>query len=60
MPGSPYLENPPQGLLTWPKLLIISIPTIAAITVVAWWKGLLLEWSIFAIISLFGLAILRR
>ncbi|MFL2949144.1 MAG: hypothetical protein ACJZ40_02010 [Candidatus Poseidoniaceae archaeon] len=26
MPGSPYLEEPPKGLLTWPRLLKISAP----------------------------------
>ena len=26
MPGSPYLEEPPKGLLTWPKLLKMTVP----------------------------------
>ena len=26
MPGSPYLDQPPKGLLTWPKLLRIALP----------------------------------
>ena len=26
MPGTPYLEQPPQGLMTWPKLLKIGLP----------------------------------
>lgn len=28
MPGSPYLDEPPKGLLTWPRVLRFSIPTI--------------------------------
>jgi hypothetical protein len=46
MPGSPYLEEIPPGLLTWPKLLMFSIPTLSAITIVAWWQNLLIEWGI--------------
>ena len=34
MPGSPYLDEPPKDLLTWPKLLKVGIP-IAAISVFA-------------------------
>ena len=26
MPGSPYLEEPPKGLLTWPRLLKMTVP----------------------------------
>ena len=26
MPGSPYLDEPPKGLLTWPRLLKIFAP----------------------------------
>ena len=26
MPGSPDLEEPPKGLLTWPKLLKMTVP----------------------------------
>ena len=26
MPGSPYLEEPPKGLLTWPRLLKMTAP----------------------------------
>ncbi len=44
MPGSPYLEKPPKGLLTWPRMILIALPTFTAITAVAIWTGLLLEW----------------
>ena len=26
MPGSPYLEEPPKGLMTWPRLLKMTLP----------------------------------
>lgn len=26
MPGSPYLEEPPKGLMTWPRLLKLTVP----------------------------------
>ena len=25
MPGSPYLDEPPKGLMTWPRLLKLSV-----------------------------------
>ena len=31
MPGSPYFDEIPKGLITWPKLLKIAIP-ISCIT----------------------------
>ena len=52
MPGTPYLEEEPRGLLTWPKLLKISIPILTALTVVAWWNELLLEWGIILTLAL--------
>ena len=52
MPGTPYLEEEPQGLLTWPKLLKISIPILTALTAVAWWNELLLEWVILLTLAL--------
>ena len=36
MPGSPYFDETPNGILTWPKLLKVGIP-IAAISVFAGW-----------------------
>ena len=26
MPGSPYFDEPPKGLLTWPRLLKMTAP----------------------------------
>ena len=34
MPGSPYFDDTPKGILTWPKLLKIGLP-IAAISILA-------------------------
>ena len=34
MPGSPYLDEPPKGLMTWPRLLKLSVP-LAAVGMVA-------------------------
>ena len=44
MPGSPYLEEPPPGLLTWPILLQLVVPTFAALGLASWWMGYLLEF----------------
>jgi len=52
MPGTPYLENAPEGLMTWPKLLKISLPILSELTAVAWWNDVLLEWGIFLTIGL--------
>ena len=60
MPGSPYLEEPPKGLLTWPVLLRMSIPTLFALTIAAWWTGFLLEFLILLTISGLVLFVVRR
>ncbi|MBT4408090.1 MAG: hypothetical protein HOC79_09500 [Euryarchaeota archaeon] len=60
MPGSPYLEEPPKGLWTWPRIMKIAGPTVVVISVVAAWNGLLLEWMIFATIGFASSAFLRR
>lgn len=52
MPGTPYLEEAPRGLMTWPKLLKISLPILSALTAVAWWNDVLLEWGVFVTICL--------
>ncbi|MFL2962178.1 MAG: hypothetical protein ACJZ2K_04280 [Candidatus Poseidoniaceae archaeon] len=60
MPGTPYLEEAPQGLMTWPKLLKISIPILGSLTAVAWWNDVLLEWGIFLTLGLVVSFISRR
>ena len=56
MPGSPYLDEPPKGLLTWPSLLRLSVPTFAALALASWWRGYLLEF--FILLTITGLVVL--
>ena len=60
MPGTPYLEEPPKGLLTWPKLLQMTVPTLLAIGIASWWNGYLLHFFILITISLTLTLFLRR
>ncbi|MBT7245350.1 MAG: hypothetical protein HN874_07890 [Euryarchaeota archaeon] len=60
MPGTPYLEQAPQGLMTWPKLLKISVPVLSSLTAVAWWNDVLLEWGVFLTLGLVVTFIIRR
>ena len=60
MPGTPYLEEAPKGLMTWPKLLKISVPVLSSLTAVAWWNDVLLEWGIFLTLGLVVSFISRR
>ena len=60
MPGTPYLEEAPRGLMTWPKLLKISIPILGSLTAVAWWNDVLLEWGVFLTLGLVVTFIIRR
>ena len=60
MPGSPYLEEPPNGLVTWPKLLMIGVPSVSAISLVAWWQDVLLEWGVFLTVGLTISFLIRR
>jgi hypothetical protein len=60
MPGSPYLEEPPKGLLTWPVLLRMTVPTLLALIIAAWWTGFLLEFFILLTISGLVLFVVRR
>tara|TARA_Y200000002_G_scaffold98291_1_gene79622 strand:- start:1826 stop:2008 length:183 start_codon:yes stop_codon:yes gene_type:complete len=43
MPGSPYLDEPPKGLWTWPKLLrTVGLPAAVVLGACAY-HGVLLE-----------------
>ena len=43
MPGTPYLDQPPKGLLTWPKLLrLVGLP-LSAFLAACWYYGVLFE-----------------
>jgi hypothetical protein len=54
------MDEPPQGLMTWPRLLSWLAPTFIALSVVAAWKGLLVEWFGLAAALLLASAILRK
>ncbi len=60
MPGTPYLEEPPKGLMTWPKLLKLGIPTISILTIVSWWNDVLIEFGVILTFSLFISFLVRR
>ena len=60
MPGSPYLEEPPKGLLTWPVLIRMTVPTLMALTIAACWTGFLLEFLILLTITGLILLVVRR
>tara|TARA_B100000575_G_C23093168_1_gene630305 strand:+ start:803 stop:997 length:195 start_codon:yes stop_codon:yes gene_type:complete len=60
MPGSPYFEETPKGILTWPKLLKVGIP-IAAIAILAGWHfDILIELILVVTAALTLLAITRK
>ena len=60
MPGSPYFEQRPKGLLTWPKLLKVGIPSAIFFVLTGWHFDVLLEVML-AVTLLLGLtAIIRR
>ncbi len=43
MPGSPYMDEPPKGLWTWPRLLrVVGLPATAFLVACAY-HGVLLE-----------------
>ncbi len=59
MPGSPYIETP-QGLMTWPKLLRMIIPTFSVFLAVAIWQGVVVEFAVMTIIIAFIIAFVRK
>jgi hypothetical protein len=48
MPGSPYLDEPPKGLLTWPRLLKMTAP-IAVVGLV----GVVYLDAVFGVLAVF-------
>ena len=55
MPGTPYLEKPPKGLVTWPCLLKFYALPAGIILGIAWYVDVLL----YAIILLAVIATIR-
>ena len=60
MPGSPYLDEPPKGLLTWPVLLRLMVPTFSILGIASWWMGYLLEFLILLTLTGAVLLVVRR
>ena len=60
MPGSPYLDEPPKGLLTWPVLLRLMVPTFSILGIASWWMGYLLEFLILLTVTGAFLFVVRR
>jgi len=60
MPGSPYFDERPKGLLTWPKLLKIGLPIALLVFWAGYYFDVLLEVML-AVTLLLGLtAVIRR
>ena len=55
MPGTPYLEEPPKGLVTWPFLLKFYALPVGIILGMAWYVDVFL----YAIILLAVIATIR-
>ena len=60
MPGSPYLDEPPKGLLTWPVLLRLMVPTFSILGIASWWIDYLLEFLILLTLTGAVLFVVRR
>ena len=60
MPGSPYFDERPKGLLTWPKLLKIGIPVTAISILAGWHFDMVIELLLLITGVLTILAITRR
>ena len=60
MPGSPYFDEVPKGILTWPKLLTYSTPPLIFTLFLAAKNDLLLETFGILSLSLIVLGYLRK
>jgi len=60
MPGSPYFDERPKGLLTWPKLLKISLPISVLVFSAGYYFDVLLEVMLTATLLLGVTAVIRR
>ncbi len=60
MPGSPYFDERPKGLLTWPKLLKIGIPIAATSILAGWHFDVLIELILVVTITLTIFAVTRK
>ena len=60
MPGSPYFDETPKGILTWPKLLKVGIPIFTALLLFGWHFGIITELLLVITLVLTILVIIRR
>ena len=60
MPGSPYFDGTPKGILTWPKLFTIALPIAVVFAIIAWQNEILVEGILAITIGLLILAAIRR
>ena len=60
MPGSPYFDETPKGILTWPKLLKIGIPISAILILAGWHFDVLIEMMLVVTAAMTILAITRK
>ena len=60
MPGSPYFDESPKGLLTWPKLLKIGLPILLLVFLAGYYFDILLEVMLTATLLLGVTAVIRR
>ena len=60
MPGSPYFDETPKGILTWPKLLKIGMPVSVTSIVAGWHFDVLIELLLVVTGVLTILAVIRK
>ena len=60
MPGSPYFDGTPKGILTWPKLLKIVIPIVMLSIFIGWHFEVLIELLSIITALLFISAYIRK
>jgi len=60
MPGSPYFEEIPKGILTWPKLLTYSTPPLILTLFLTAKSELLLETFGILALSLIVIGLVRK
>ena len=60
MPGSPYFDEIPKGLITWPKLLKIAIPISCILLYTGWKYDLLIEIGLSTALLLTIIGLYRR
>jgi len=60
MPGSPYFDETPKGILTWPKLLKVGIPIFIALLLFGWRFDIITELLLVITLVLTILVIIRK